>query len=193
VALADLLAALEREAEDACAGELRRATEEAERLRESASREGSVRLEALLAEHGRTLRARGEEKLVAARRRAEARVLEARHELLGRVFDGALALQDEVRGRDAYRDALERDVKSLLALAAGEEEVTLLCHPLDRARVAAAAGRGVRVEGVEEVVAGVRLRAGQGRLTIDRSLAARVGSSRAELAMRVVQQVEAPG
>lgn len=191
--LADLLAALERETEASAAGELRRAEEEAARLRQAASLEGSARLEALLAEHARNLRAAGEEKLVAARRRAEARVLEARHALLGRVFDGALALQEEARGWEAYRAALERDVKTLLTLAAGEQEVTLICHPKDRGRVAAAAGDGVRVEAASEVIAGVQLRAAQGRMEMDRTLAARLASSRAALAIRVVRRVETPG
>lgn len=191
--LADLLAALERETEASAAEELRRAREEAERLRQAASLEGTARLEALLAEHARTLRAAGEEKLVAARRRAEARVLEARHALLGRVFDGALTLQDEARGWEAYPAALEQDVRSLLTLAAGEREVTLVCHPQDRGRVAAAAGDGVQVEALPEVIAGVRLRAAQGRMEMDRTLPARLASSRAALAIRVMQRVEAPG
>jgi len=193
VPLADLLAALERETEASAAEELRRAREEAERLRQAASLEGTARLEALLAEHARTLRAAGEEKLVAARRRAEARVLEARHALLGRVFDGALTLQDEARGWEAYPAALEQDVRSLLTLAAGEREVTLVCHPQDRGRVAAAAGDGVQVEALPEVIAGVRLRAAQGRMEMDRTLPARLASSRAALAIRVMQRVEAPG
>ena len=191
--LADLLAALERETEASAAEELRRAREEAERLRQAASLEGTARLEALLAEHARTLRAAGEEKLVAARRRAEARVLEARHALLGRVFDGALTLQGEARGWEAYPAALEQDVRSLLTLAAGEREVTLVCHPQDRGRVAAAAGDGVQVEALPEVIAGVRLRAAQGRMEMDRTLPARLASSRAALAIRVMQRVEAPG
>ena len=191
--LADLLAALERETEASAAEELRRAREEAERLCQAASLEGTARLEALLAEHARTLRAAGEEKLVAARRRAEARVLEARHALLGRVFDGALTLQDEARGWEAYPAALEQDVRSLLTLAAGEREVTLVCHPQDRGRVAAAAGDGVQVEALPEVIAGVRLRAAQGRMEMDRTLPARLASSRAALAIRVMQRVEAPG
>jgi len=193
VPLADLLAALERETEASAAEELRRAREEAERLCQAASLEGTARLEALLAEHARTLRAAGEEKLVAARRRAEARVLEARHALLGRVFDGALTLQDEARGWEAYPAALEQDVRSLLTLAAGEREVTLVCHPQDRGRVAAAAGDGVQVEALPEVIAGVRLRAAQGRMEMDRTLPARLASSRAALAIRVMQRVEAPG
>ena len=192
MALSELLAALESETEARAAAELRRAEEEAERLRQAATAEGSARVEALLAEHARTLRARSEQRLVAARRKAEARVLEARRDLLDRVFDGAVGLQDEVRGWETYPGALERDVRTLLALAAGEE-VTLVCAPQDRARVAAAAGVGARVEPSPEVAAGLLLRSADGRVEMNRTLAARLAASRADLAIRVVRRVEAGG
>jgi len=190
VPLADLLAALEREAQASEAEELARAKAGAERLRQTAAGEGSTRLEQRLAEHRRALRAQAEAKLVEARRKAEDRVLEKRRELLDRVFQGALALQGEVRGWPAYAKGLERDVHTLLGLLQGEA-VVLRCAAPDCEAVAAAAGGGAQVEASPEVAAGVRLGTADGRVEMDRSVAARVEAARATLAIRLVQQLEA--
>jgi vacuolar-type H+-ATPase subunit E/Vma4 len=189
VPLPELLAALERDAEARAAEELQRAEDEAERLRRAAASEGSARVEERLTEHARALRARSEERLVEARRKAEARLLEARWALLDRVFEGALALQGEVRGWTSYAAALERDVRTLLALTR-DEEVTLLCASADRAGVTAAAGAGPGVEASPELAAGVKLRSADGRLEMDRSLTARLVAARPALAIRLVQRVE---
>ncbi len=187
--LADLLAALEREAQASEAEELARAKAEAERLRQLAAGEGTARLEQRLAEHRRTLRAQAEGRLVEARRKAEDRVLEKRRELLDRVFQGALALQGEVRSWPAYANALERDVRTLLGLIRGEA-VVLRCATPDCGAVTGAAG-GAQVEASGEVVTGVRLATADGRLEMDRTLAARVEAARPTLAIRLVQLVEA--
>jgi vacuolar-type H+-ATPase subunit E/Vma4 len=189
VPLPELLAALEREAEARAAEELKRAEDEAEGLRQAAAGKGTLRVQERLAEHARALRALAEERLVEARRKGEARVLEARRELLDRVFEGALALQGDARGWTSYGAALERDIRTLLALTPGED-VTLLCSSADRTAVVAAAGAGATVEASSEVMAGVRLRSAGGRLEMDRSLAARLGVARASLAIRLVQQLE---
>ena len=187
--LPELLATLEREADARAAEELQRAEDQAERLRQEAASAGSARVEERLTEHARELRARAEEKLVEARRKAETRRLEARLALLDRVFEGALALQGEVRGWTSYAAALEHDVRTLLGLVRGEE-VTLLCASADRAAVVAAAGPGQRVEVSPELPAGVKLRSADGRLEMDRSLSARLAAARPVLAIQVVQRVE---
>lgn len=191
MALPDLLAALEREAEARTAEELQRAEAEAEQLRQTAAGESLAQVRERLAEHARALRASSEETLAAARRKAEARVLEARRALLERVFESAAGHQAEVRGWASYRPALERETARLLALTEGEE-VTLLCASEDRPAVAGAAGAGARVEASPEVKAGVRLRGAGGRLEVDRTIAARLASSRAALAIRLVGQLERP-
>jgi vacuolar-type H+-ATPase subunit E/Vma4 len=192
VPLPELLAALEREAEAKALEVLRSADTEAEQLRQAAAGEEMVRVQVRLDEHARALRARAQERLVQVRRKAEARVLEARRALLDRVFEGALALQKEVRSWSSYRAALERDIRTLLALTPGEE-VTLLCASEDHATVAGVAGAGVGVEPASAVIAGVRLRSADGRLEIDRSLASRLGVARASLAIRVAKQLEGDG
>jgi vacuolar-type H+-ATPase subunit E/Vma4 len=189
VPLPELLAALEREADTRAAEELKRAEDEAERLRQAAAGEGAARVAERLTEHARALRARAEERLVETRRNAQARVLEARSTLLDRVFEDALALQGEVRGWVSYPAALESDVRTLLALTHGEE-VTLLCASADCAWVAAAAGAGPGVEESPGLAAGVRLRSADGRLEMDRSLTVRLAAARPALAIRVVQRVE---
>jgi len=189
VPLAELLAALEREAQASEAAELARARAEAERLRQVAAGEGTSRLEQRLAEHRRALRAQAEARLVEARRKAEDRVLEKRREMLDRVFRTALSLQGEVRGWPVYGRALQRDVGTLLGLLRGEA-VVLRCAAADCGAVAATAGTGAQVEASAEVTAGVRLGTADGRLEMDRSLAARLEAARATLAIRLVQQVE---
>ena len=141
MALSELLTALEREAEASAADEVKRARAEAERLLLAATGEETARVQQRLAEHARTLRGRAEERLVQARRKAETRVLEARRELLDRVFLGALALEGAVRGWPSYRVALERDVRTLLAIASGEKVTSLPFRgpPVHRCR-----GRGWR-------------------------------------------------
>jgi vacuolar-type H+-ATPase subunit E/Vma4 len=191
VPLADLLAALEREAQASEAEELARARAEAERLRQVAAGEGTSRLAQRLAEHRRTLRGQAEARLVEARRKAEDQVLEKRRAMLDHVFEGALSLQGEVRGWPSYVPALERDVRTLLGLVRGEA-VVLRCAAPDCGAVTAAAGASAPVEASAEVTAGVRLGTADGRVEMDRSLAARLEAARATLAIRLVQQVEAP-
>ncbi len=187
--LVELLASLEREAEANAAEQLKRARAEADRLLQVASGEEKAQVEEHLAQHALALRAVGAERLVLARRKAATAVLEARRKLLDRVFQGARTLQPEARGWASYQPALERDVHTLLALTAGEE-VTLLCNSADCPSVLAAAGPGKRVEASLGVVAGVRLRSADGRLEVDRSLDGRLAAGRAQLAIRVMQQVE---
>lgn len=187
--LPELLATLEREAEAKVAEELQRAEDEAKRLRQVAVGEGEARVKQRLTEHARALRVQAEERLVEVRRKAEARLLQARWALLDRVFEGALALQGEARGWPSYAAALERDVRTLLGLSRGEA-VTLLCAPADCLAVTAAAGAGPRVEGLPGLAAGVRLRSADGRVEMDRSLTARLAAARSALAIRVMQRVE---
>jgi vacuolar-type H+-ATPase subunit E/Vma4 len=190
VPLSELLTALEREAAASAADEVQRARAEAERLRLVTMGEKTARAQQRVAEHARALRTQAEVRLVEARRKAEARVLAARRELLDRVFEGALALEGEVRGWTSYRTALECDVRTLLAIASGEK-VTLLCPPADLSCIVAAAGAGAEVEALPAMTTGVRLRSADGRLEMDRSLSARLAAARATLAIRVVQRLEA--
>jgi vacuolar-type H+-ATPase subunit E/Vma4 len=192
VPLSELLTALERETEAGAAEVLTRARAEAERLLRVATSEETARVQERVAEHASALHGRAEGRLVEARRKAETRVLEARRKLLDRIFEGALALEGEVRGWPSYPGALERDVRTLLALTAGLK-VTLLCPAADRSSIVAVAGAGVGIEASPEMTAGVRLRSADGRLEVDCSLPARLAAARATLAIRVLQQLEAAG
>ena len=187
--LPELLAALEREAATTEAALLEHARVEAERLQAAAAGEGTARLTERLAEHARALRGRAEEKLVGARRTSEASVLQARKEFLDRVYHGALGLQGEARTWKAYQTALERDVRSLLALIAGEEAI-VRCASADLATVASTAGSGVRVEASPELVSGVRVGTADGRLEMDRSLSAHLAGAWPALAIALVQKLE---
>ncbi|MGO9830074.1 MAG: V-type ATP synthase subunit E family protein [Myxococcaceae bacterium] len=187
--LPELLAALEREAAAGEAEELKRAADEAERVRQDAAGEGTARTQARLAEHARALRGRAEQRLLEARRQAETRVLQARSKLLDAVFERALGLQEQVRGWPSYAPTLERDVRLLLGLLSGEE-VVLRCASADLAAVAAAAGPGARLEASADVKVGVRVASADGRVEMDRSLAARLAAARPSLAIRVVQRLE---
>ncbi|MGO8968928.1 MAG: V-type ATP synthase subunit E family protein [Myxococcaceae bacterium] len=187
--LPELLAALEREGASGEAEELTRAADEAERLRRDAAGEETARTQARLAKHARALHGQAEQRLLEARRQAESRVLEARHKLLDAVFERALTLQEEVRLWKSYGAALKRDVHLLLGLLTGEELV-LRCAEADRAAVAAAAGPGAQVVASADVTVGVRVGSADGRVEMDRSLAARLAGARATLAIRVMQRLE---
>lgn len=185
-----LIAALEREAAERASQILDEARTDASRIREAAEREVG-RERARLLERGETAA-----RIAAARRRAEATrkaarsVLEARMELLDRVFGAARAALGETGRSTAYREALPRHLAEALRFFDGDAIVT--CDP-DLAGDVRKALRGrtdVEVRVDPEAPAGFAVRSADGRVSVEAGLAERLARRADGLAIEVLARLE---
>jgi vacuolar-type H+-ATPase subunit E/Vma4 len=189
--LPDLLEALGRSNEEEIATLVSAAREEAESILGAARVLAKERVEKLLDGERARLRQASERKRVAARRAAAARLLLARAALLERIFAAANAGASRVRDWPEYAASLEADVRRVRELL-GPDPGTLRCAPADAERVRGwVAGSALAVASAPELPAGLHCTADEGRLTIDRTLPARLAQDRPALAIALGPELEA--
>lgn len=186
-----LIAALEREAAERASEILDQARAEASRIREAAEREvGRERAQVL--DRGETAA-----RIAAARRRAEASrkaaraVLEAREELLERVFGAAREALDEAGRSTAYREALPRHLAEALRFIDGGAVVT--CGPdlAEDVRRAIADRPDVEVRTDPAAPPGFAVGSMDGRVAVEGGLAERLARRADLLAIEILTRLEA--
>lgn len=198
MALDDLLAAVEREAERKIAARLAGAWTDAARLA-AGSREHLARRRAEAEAARRAeLRAAATREVEASRRAARRTVLEARERLLDRVFRAARERLPAAARGEAYVSALADEVAEVLSYF-GDELVVLRCPPAlePRAREIVqeiGAGRsGVTVAADARLATGLAAESGDGELMVESTLEGRLGRLRPALAIEVLRRAGAAG
>jgi len=192
--LAELISALERDAGAAAEAELRQAREATERMHLATQADIAQRTAGAVTAHEAALRREAEKALVVSRREAQRKMLEARHQLLERVFVAARTMLPATRAQPGYAAALGKDVRDVLDCL-GERGVVLRCAPDDAAAVRALdTGRAdLVIEPDPAIAAGVLGLAADGSVVVDRSLASRLEMMRPRLAIEVVRRLEEGG
>lgn len=131
--------------------------------------------------------------LASARRDARMRELEAMHAAIRRVLDRARHLIDEVAGSPAYAAALPAHVNEALSFVDG-----LRARVRCAGRFAAIVGPAVEAQGAtlvvdETVGAGVIVETADGAVSVDNTLAARLGRRQQDLECALARQVQDGG
>jgi vacuolar-type H+-ATPase subunit E/Vma4 len=194
MALDDLLAAVEREAERKIAARLAGAWTDAARVAAGSAEHLTRRRAEAAAARRAELRAAATREVEASRRAARRTVLEARERLLDRVFRAALQrLPTAVEGQ-AYAAALADEVAEVLSYF-GDELVVLRCPPAlePRVREIASGRSGVTVAADPGLATGLAAESGDGELMVESTLEGRLGRLRPALAIEVLRQAGAAG
>ncbi len=190
MALQDLLAALEREAEQRIAAEQAEAAAAAATLLRDAEARRVARREELLARERTRLETAAAREVALATRDAEHAVLTAREALVERV----LALVREGLAREPLSAA---EIAALAALAeralahAGDRPAGVRATPALQPAVAARlSGRGLSVAADAAVCAGSQVATADGHLVIDASLPGRLAAREAEARIHILASLE---
>lgn len=199
--LSRLEAAAREEADAILAGARREAAE----IRREAEREARAREERWLEQRERELRSEAEARVAEARRQARRQVLEARGDLLDRVRrEAARRLETDEAVEACARDIGARLSDALAYL--GERDAVVRCRPAlareisgDLRATRAPGGPpphrtpSVEIEADPDAPVGFLVRAADGSLVVDDTLAERLRRSWGGLAVEVVRAVEAEG
>lgn len=193
MALDDLLARLEREAEARADAILEEARAEAARIEAEAARGLARRREERLARREMELRQELEEELVAARQRGRAAALRARADFLDRTFAAARERLEGSEEADARRRSLPERLTGALAFVDGKAVVACAPEVETEARAAVVGREEVEVVPEPGLGGGFVVRSVDGRLEIDERLAARLARARDRLAVEIVDRVRRSG
>lgn len=194
MALDDLLAAVEREAERKIAARLAEGWTEAARLATGSAEHLARRRAEAEAARRAELRAIATREVEESRRAASRTVLEARERLLDRVFRIAHERLPAAAGSEAYAASLADEVAEVLSYFDGEP-VVLRCPPALEARVREIAhGRSsVTVQPDSRLTTGLAAESADGTLAVESTLSGRLGRMRPALAIEVLRRAGAAG
>ncbi len=189
MALPELLAALEREAETRIAGELEAAKAEAAAITAAAGARLTRRREDALGRATTLLRAESEQRWALASRAAERSVLASREGMLERVLTRVRERLSTATVAQAAGALLQGLLQDALAYT-GSEPADIRTAPQASARVAQALdGRpGVTVVPDRTVGSGSIVATSDGRLTVDASMAGRLAAREAEARIYILRQ-----
>lgn len=185
MALTDLIARLERDADARLATLEAQAATEAESLRAEASRLAGQRRERELASRRTRRRARLDTALAEARKEVRGARLAAQHALLARVFARARALLPEVARSEQYLARLPQHLAEARRYVEGVR-VVVRCHPSLTERLRS--GEDAQVGFVEDasLSPGVVVSAADESVFIDNTLPARLQRLEARLAVEFI-------
>jgi vacuolar-type H+-ATPase subunit E/Vma4 len=192
VATDALRASIESEGRARVIAILRDAEEEAARLRDEALSLASQRHGKELRNQEVELRRAANVRIAAARAGTRTRVLEARADLLDRVFAMAeQALSAELEA-DSARDELVARAERALGFMPPNSPVVLICSSSVAPVLETELGKrdGVRVECDPELPAGFRAVGADGAIVVDATLAKLLELDRAALAIEILRRVE---
>lgn len=190
MALADLIARLEHDADAAVRALGEEADAEARAIDEAARQERDRRMTRLVTERREVRQAALRQELYDRRRALRGQELEAREALVERVLARARALFDEATGTEAYRGALRERCTEALSYLEGVP-CLVRCRPADVPVIASLGGRDeVTVEGDERVGPGLVVESLDGSVTIDQTLDARLTRMAGHLAMELLAEVD---
>jgi vacuolar-type H+-ATPase subunit E/Vma4 len=193
VSLEHLLHALERDAADTAKAELEAGRSEASRIETEALGVLARRMIAGLAEQEAVLRARAERAIAEARRGERRRVLEAREQLLERIFARAGEIVATGQDGSAQADLLALEVHQALGYLADVPAV-VHCAPSAVARLRALLVErdGLTVQPDPAMRAGFRVRAIDGSVLVDHTPERRLAALRPRLAIGLLRRIEPP-
>jgi vacuolar-type H+-ATPase subunit E/Vma4 len=191
VPLDQLLAALERAAQEQAERVVADARTEAERISANAEQETARRRDTAVGSRERELRAALEQALSKSRRAARREVLEARDRLLARVFAAAREALPAAIETPAYRAALPQRVAAALSCLDPGEQVVLRCtSSLAETLATEFSGKpGISVREDVEVGSGFRLGTVDGSVEVDDTLETRLAARRAALAREALRRL----
>ncbi len=188
MAIQELLAALDAEADARAEEQLAAARAEAKRIAEAAAEQLAAARSARVSDVESKVRRETEARLSSERRRARAEVLRERHAMVERVLAAATACFPSAIM--AARVPLERHLAEALAHVEGTV-ARVHCRPeLMAAIEPLAAARGLTVEATPAAGWGVVAADGSGRIEVDNTLEARLVRMRAVLAVALARRVE---
>jgi vacuolar-type H+-ATPase subunit E/Vma4 len=191
MALADLLAELERDADAQIEAVVAEADAEAARVAGASARHLAARRDARLAEEQARLDADAARELRATRRETETALLVARRRALDRLFAAATRRLGEPAWIERSVEGLGERVAAALALA-GDGEATVVIEPELGARLRAlvAPRPEVRVEAREGTGAGFAVRARDGAVEVDDRWRSRLARLRPTLEIELARLLE---
>lgn len=190
MALADLIARLEREADARVSALEATAAAEAAALEAEAARTLAARRAHELTERRKARRARLDAELAQARREVRGAVLTAQHAVLAQVFARARGLLPALGRSPDYLAAVPAHFEEARRFVEGLE-VVAHCTPEVAARLAGARG-ALQLEVEALASPGVVLRATDGSVVVDNTLAARLAQFEARLAVELLALLGAP-
>jgi vacuolar-type H+-ATPase subunit E/Vma4 len=190
-----LRAAIEAEGRARVAGILRSAEVEVTRLHREASSDARRRQDEELRDLETELRREANARIAAARAEARSLVLQARDELVGRVFAGARdALSTDVETASARDELVARAEQALEYIPPGQQIVFACSDGAARVLKAALAEReGIRVERDPDLPAGFRASGAEGAVVVDGTPSSLLDANRQALAVEILQQLDAEG
>lgn len=187
-----LRSAIESEGRARIAEVLRGAEEEAARLRDEASSRAGQRQSGALREKGVELRREASARIAAARADARKQVLEARDDLLDRVFAMAeKALSAAFEAPSARGELVARAEQALSHMPLGGA-VVVSCSTgvAPMLESALASHDDVRVECDPDLPAGFRVAAADGAVVVDATLSSLLEADRPALAIEILRRLE---
>jgi vacuolar-type H+-ATPase subunit E/Vma4 len=189
--LSELTARLERDAATRIAALREKARVEAEALSSAAGESTAALLEQQLTVRRAERQARLERDLSAARQRARADVLRARHQVLERIFAAARALAAAAEEDPDYLAALPKHLAESLRYVEGQPAV-VRCRPGVAARVRQLLQGRADVELAEtpDAAVGVEVSARDGSVTVDDTLLARLRRLEPRLSVTLLAELE---
>lgn len=189
--LDQLIAALGEDADAQAQSEVERARSEAARIAADARDEIVRRRAEALGRLEADLREETERELVDARRRSRRLVLGARQQLLDRVFAAAEARLPHLLDQPAYTAALPGELASALSYL-GTDPATIHCSAsmVGPIRALIAGWEGITVQPDDAVGSGFTAVSGDGYVTVDVTLDARLERLRPQLSLEVLRELE---
>ena len=189
--LDQLIAALGEDADQQAQSELEQARAEAARITAETRDEIVRRRAETLGRLETDLREETERELVETRRRSRGLVLGARQQLLDRVFMAAETRLPDLLDEPAYLSALPGELAVALSYI-GEDPAIIHCSPpLAETIGALVAGReGITVQPDDAVGSGFTAVSGDGYVTVDVTLNARLERLRPQLSLEVLRELE---
>jgi vacuolar-type H+-ATPase subunit E/Vma4 len=193
MALADLLRALEQDAEARIAELRAEATASAGRLRAEAGARLERRRTAELATREAGLQSETARAIEATRQEAARRVLTARAQALERIQGRARELLLRTEPDAGLRAGIAREVNAALEYF-GDTAAVVRCAPAWGSALEPIVARrpGIRLEATNGVGPGAAIRAADGSLEIDATLETRLDRLWPRLAIELVRQLEPP-
>ena len=186
-----LRAALEADGQARIGAILGKAQEQVGRICADAQSLAAERRSEVLREAELQLRREGNRRLATARAEARKRTLEARDELLDRVFGAARqALSAALDGSEARSQLIRRSLRALSHMPDGPVVFTCSSDVAPILEAALTDRADVRVESDPEVAGGFRAVGGKGSLVVDATFPNLLDIDRPALAIAVLQRLD---
>jgi vacuolar-type H+-ATPase subunit E/Vma4 len=193
VSLEHLLHAIERHAAETAKAELEAARTEAKRIETEAVETLARRMSSGLEEQEAVLRAGAERAIAEARRNERRQVLQAREQVLERIFARAAEIVATEPDGSAQADLLALELRQALGYL-GDVPAVVHCAPsvVARLRALLVEREGLTVQPDPAMRTGFRVRAADGSVLVDHTPERRLATLRPRLAIGLLRRIEPP-